>query len=417
MAIARQSQVCSEGRAVAGSGPRLAERTRRQFLGRIICLAAATNLPLSAAERVGQNGELFRAAIIGHTGRGNYGHDHDLIFDGRDNVSVAAVADPDPAGRARAAARAHALRQYADYREMLAAERPQLVCVAPRWTDQHHAMAMAALRRGAHVYVEKPFTQTLAEADELLTVAYQSGLKIAVAHQMRLAPNILWLKQSIADGLIGDLLEIRAHGKQDKRAGGEDLVVLGVHLFDLMRFFAGDPLWCTARVLQNGHDITLQDAHRATEDIGPVAGDQIFAQFAFPKGVNATFTSQARFREVAGPWGMQLVGTNSQVSIQMEMVPKLFLSKNGGGGRDWLPLENDPARKLPETERSIVRANQRVTDDWLAAIMQNREPVCSGDAATKALEMAMAVFAAGVSRGRVEFPLRERGHPLRGQGS
>jgi len=43
---------------------------------------------------------------------------------------------------------------------------------------------------------------------------------------MRLAPNILALKQAIDTGLIGDLLEIRAHGKQDHRAGGEDLVVL-----------------------------------------------------------------------------------------------------------------------------------------------------------------------------------------------
>src|SRR5437899_7074451 len=171
---------------------------------------------------------------------------------------------------------------------MLEREKPQLVSVAPRWTDQHHAMALAGLRAGAHVYLEKPITRTLAEADELLEVANRAGLKIAVAHQMRLAPNILFLKKSLEEGLIGELLEIRAHGKQDQRAGGEDLIVLGVHLFDLMRFFADDPLWCAARVLHDGHEITLADAHPATENIGLVAGDEIFAQFAFPRGVNAT---------------------------------------------------------------------------------------------------------------------------------
>ena len=103
-------------------------------------------------------------------------------------------------------------------------------------------MAMASLRAGAHIYLEKPLTQTLAEADELLALADRTGRKIVVAHQMRLAPNILALKQAIKQGLLGELLEIRTHGKQDHRAGGEDLVVLGVHLFDLMRFFAGDPL-------------------------------------------------------------------------------------------------------------------------------------------------------------------------------
>jgi predicted dehydrogenase len=78
---------------------------------------------------------------------------------------------------------------------MLEREKPQLVAVAPRWTDEHHDMAMAALNVGAHVYLEKPITQTLAEADDLLATAKRAGLQIAVAHQMRLAPNILFLKQ------------------------------------------------------------------------------------------------------------------------------------------------------------------------------------------------------------------------------
>src|SRR5205814_1896037 len=118
-----------------------------------------------AAESVGLGENKFRATVIGDTGHGNYGHDHDLIFNGRDNVTLVAVADPDESGRAKCAERIHALRQYADYRKMLAEEKPQLVCIAARWTDNHHDMALAALRAGAHVYMEKPITQTLAEAD------------------------------------------------------------------------------------------------------------------------------------------------------------------------------------------------------------------------------------------------------------
>ena len=180
------------------------------------------------------------AAIIGHTGKGDYGHGLDLIFNGREGIEVVAIADPEEAGRAKAAARCKALRQYNDYHQMLAKEKPRLVCVAPRWTDQHHAMGMAALEIGAHVYMEKPLTQTLSQADELLAKAEKAKLKIAVAHQMRLAPNILHLKKIVDDGAIGELLQIRAYGKQDPRAGGEDMLVLGTHLFDLVRFFAGD---------------------------------------------------------------------------------------------------------------------------------------------------------------------------------
>ena len=396
--------------------------TRRRFLARSVGLAVAAPLPFLITPARGAEDQKLRAAIIGHTGQGNYGHSLDLVFKGRENIAVVAVADPDGAGRARAVTRTGAQRSYADYRRMLEQEKPQLVVVAPRCTGEHHAMALAALQAGAHVYLEKPITQTLDEADELLSVASHSGLKIAVAHQMRLAPGILFLKQRVAEGLIGKLLEMRAHGKQDRRAGGEDLVVLGVHAFDLMRFFAGDPLWCTARVLQAGHEITLADAHVATEDIGPVAGDDIFAQFAFPKGVNAMFISRAPRREPPEPYGLELIGTKGAVMILLALVPRVYALKRGawtapGQTNEWLPLQNDPTPGLSAAQKSVEGANGRVVDDWLAAIAANREPVCSGYAGMRALEMAMAVFAAGLARGRVEFPLKNRRHPLRAAGA
>lgn len=391
--------------------------SRRQFLGYSLGLVALADVPVPVAESSETGGAALRAAIIGHTGHGNYGHEHELIFNGRENITVVAVADPDAAGRAQAVSRSRALRSYGDYRQMLDAEKPELVCIAPRWTDQHHSMALAAIRSGAHLYMEKPITQTLAEADELLALADQEKRKIVVAHQMRLAPNILALKKAVDQGLLGELMEIRTHGKQDKRAGGEDLIVLGVHLFDLLRFFAGDPLWCAAWILQSGREITKADAHPATENIGPVAGDEIVAEFAFAKGVHATFVSRAKNQQPAGAWGMELIGTKGSAKIQMEMVPRIYTLKEGGWtpqGKtlQWRLWEQDPTLHLADSERVFASANARVTDDWLDAIRLNREPVCSGYAGMKALEMGMAVFAAGLSRNRVLFPLKNRQHPL-----
>src|SRR5688572_12474090 len=115
---------------------------------------------LGAAE----SAKVLKAAVIGHTGRGDYGHGLDTIFQNRAGVEVVAVADPDATGRARVAGKIKAPRQYADYRELLQKERPNLVSVAMRHADQHHAIILAALRSGAHVYAEKPFTVTSAEA-------------------------------------------------------------------------------------------------------------------------------------------------------------------------------------------------------------------------------------------------------------
>jgi hypothetical protein len=86
----------------------------------------------------------YRVAIIGHTGRGNYGHDWDLTWNSIPNAEVVAVADPDETGRTRALPRSRGRKGYADYREMLGKERPDIVTICPRWLDQRVAMVTAA---------------------------------------------------------------------------------------------------------------------------------------------------------------------------------------------------------------------------------------------------------------------------------
>ena len=380
---------------------------RREFLQHTIGLAglgAGVRPRLNAAAAT----PVRKAAVIGHTGRGNYGHGLDVLFAGRPGIELVAVADPDAAALAKARERTGARRVYADYREMLERERPELVSVAPRWTDQHHAMVRAALAVGAHVYCEKPFTRTLAEADDLLRQADGAGRRIAVAHQTRLVPGTLQIKRRLDDGLIGDLREIRVHGKQDRRGGGEDMVVLGTHQFDLVRFFAGDPQSCRARIFQDGREIGPADVRAPTEDIGPVVGDDVDATFALKSGVIVRYTSRAGRAAADGPMGMELVGSRGSVRFLNDFSPKVFLRE----GDQWRPLDLNPAAKAFPAAEAVNVANGRVVDDWLAAIAEGREPVCSGRAAMKSLEMIHAVFAAGLSRSQVEFPLKNRAHPL-----
>lgn len=354
----------------------------------------------------------YKAAIIGHTGAGDYGHGLDVIFNDHPQIEVVAFADPAPTGKPKAP------KHYLDYAEMIEREKPDLVSVATRWTDEHFAMCMAALRAGAHLFIEKPFMQTLEQADEVLRLAKEKNRKIAVAHQMRLSPTIRHLKAALESGLIGELLEIRAHGKQDARAGGEDMIVLGTHLFDLMRLFAGDARWCSARILQDGEEVTAAHIHKATEGIGPIIGNDIAAQFEFAHGVAGSFTSRAKNRDIAGHWGLHLVGTKGVVRVMADAVPTIWVLKSGdfsdrGRTDEWQRLEGDPTLTWGKDEKAFGNANRRLLDDWLAAIERNREPACSGYNAIKAVEMCMGVFEAGLSRGRVSFPLKNRKHPLR----
>src|SRR5690606_5954096 len=124
---------------------------------------------------------------------------------------------------------------------MLDEAKPDIVAVCPRWIDEHRDMAVAAAERGMHMYLEKPFCRTLAEADEIVAACEKHDVKLALAHQTRYSPKLHIIRDIIDDGRIGDVLELRGRGKEDHRGGGEDLWVLGSHVFNLMHHLGGDP--------------------------------------------------------------------------------------------------------------------------------------------------------------------------------
>jgi predicted dehydrogenase len=393
--------------------------TRRRLLQAGATLVASGLIARPRAATVARTNRT--AAIIGHTGAGDYGHGIERLFAGLPEVRVVAVADPHSGGRAKAKAASGALRDYADYREMLDREKPELVAIGPRWANEHHAMARAALTAGAHLYLEKPFTVSLAEADDLLHLAQRQHRRIAVAHVTRCAPRVLRLERALSEGLIGALLEIHTVGKMGARAGGQDMMVLGIHVFDLARVFAGEVQWCHARIRVNGRPPLPDDARETPADrVGPVVGDDIFAHFAMASGVNVTFRSRAGLEQAAGPFGMEIVGSRGKVRLHSGAEPEIFLLAR--------PKRDEPARPetwmawtggiSPSEETTIDgltgydAAHRRVVRDWLQSIDERREPLCSGERARQAIEMAHGVFQSGLEGRKVDFPLVQRAHPL-----
>ncbi len=367
------------------------------------------------------DGPRLKAAIIGHTGAGDYGHGIELVFKDMADVAVVAVADPNDAGRAIAKAACGAARDYADYRAMLEKEKPDLVAIGPRWATAHHVMSMAALQSGAHLYLEKPFTITLAEADDILRLAKQKNLRIAVAHVARMAPSVQRLDKALREGLIGDVLEIHTVGKMGSRAGGQDMMVLGLHVFDLARLFAGEVQWCQARMRHQGKVPTIADAKESPSDkVGPVVGDDIFASFAMDSGVNVTFRSRVGLEKAAGPFGMEIIGTSGVVRLNSGFAPTISILTNPNRAattrteswKDWTGGVDPATEAAFEGLTGYDASHRRVVRDWLQAIDEKREPLGSGERAMKAIEMAHGVFQAGISGQRIEFPLVKRTHPL-----
>ncbi len=364
----------------------------------------------------------YKACVIGETGRGNYGHGIDVAFVNHPDCSVVAVADPDEDGRAKAVERTKAERGYADYRDMLQKEKPDLVAICTRRPMRHKDMALAAIEIGAHIFMEKPLAPTLEDADAMIQSAAQKKIKIAVAHQVRASLPVQHLKKSIEEGLIGEMVELRGCGKEDHRAGGEDLMVLGTHIFDLIQFFAGRPEWCQARVFLNGRDIQPGDAHEVDEELGLVAGDDIRAMYGMQNGTTAYFRSKKTQTGYRQQYGLDLYGTKGVASIRFAANPPISIftgpswAPEADGQKErgeWIPLPGDPWADRPKGGGLLHEANQLIIQDLLAAIDEDRPPAVGIHEARAALEMILSTYSSQISGGRVEIPLQDRRHPLR----
>ena len=169
--------------------------------------------------------EPLRVAVIGRTGRGDYGHAIDELFIDLPGGEVIAAADDDPAGLGKAAAR-HGLGSdaaFADWQAMLTAVKPDLVAICMRQIDCHAEMAIAAAEAGARgILMEKPFVRTPAEADAVVAACEKAGTKLSLALVNRYSPTFAALRDLIEEGRIGDVLELRARGKEDRRQADTD---------------------------------------------------------------------------------------------------------------------------------------------------------------------------------------------------
>lgn len=388
---------------------------RRTFLTQTAAVAAALSMGGAGAADTAAR-KPYRACIIGDSLQGKYGHSLHLVWALRGDVEVVALADPDEAGREKHAREAGAPRTYADYRQMLEKERPDLVAVGPRWTAHHREYLLACAEAGAHGILEKPLTPDLAEADEVIAAMAAKNLKWAIAFNFRASPEIAHARKLLfEEGLIGDILEIRGRGKEDARSGGEDLIVLGIHLFDMMIYFLGKPRWCASRILVDGRTAARDDIRDATEALGPVVGDSLHAVFGFDRGVPGYFTSTKVKNANPGRYGMDIYGSNGIATIRIDPKPTVYYIQEPSwapGGKDsiWKRLPDCPG--APEREPGAVAHYAPIIDDLIEAIEEDRAPKISLEDGRQATEMIQAVFEAPLHGGYVDMPLKERAHPL-----
>ena len=301
-------------------------------------------------------------------------------------------------------------QRYSGYEEMLTQADLDIVSVCTM-DNLHGPVTIAAAQAGARgILCEKPMAFHLAEADRMIEACDQAGAKLIIDHSMRFETNFLNVKTMIEQGTIGELRTIRGNllstdqrdpnswHSQYQTAGGGELMHNGTHLFDIIRYYAGDPEWVFATVERGNKALTIEDL---------AAG-----LFRMDSGCLFFFESGGRRRY--GSFEILLEGDEGRLAIQHGA--RNSLERSGGYG--WEPYlhlwkgRTEPVEWEPvatQTDNAWVNA----VIDLIDCIEQDRESISSGRQGRAALEMIMAVYESQRRVGaRIEFPLTIEDNPL-----
>jgi predicted dehydrogenase len=295
-------------------------------------------------------------------------------------IRLAAGSSRDEGRRARFKARQGAVTAYADWRDLLAAEKPEIVSIAtnsPFHADITIACAEAGVRA---VLCEKPLATSLAAADLALAACRRHGTLLAVNHSRRWHP--LWQAAAAAlrDGAVGEPRQALAHWPSGRLGN------IGTHLFDALRLLlAREPL-AVSGVL----DPAVPPDCRGKQFRDPGGWGAI----EFTAGLKAFINAPA---ETGLPLAVQIAGTAGQLTIR--------------GKEALIEPWQGAARKLEIAADGRTSLDRAVTD-LVHCLETGGQPACTGEDGLAALEIIIGFHASDRSRGQwVPLPIRpeERG--------
>jgi len=144
---------------------------------------------------------MIRVGVIGY---GYWGPNVVRNLQGLESALVVAICDRSAAARKRAQRAYPCLEVTSDENEVLRSPDIDAVAIITSvWT--HFELTKAALENGKHVFVEKPFTSTSAQAEELIELAQRKNLKIMVDHTFLFTGAVRKIRQLIDQDELGDL--------------------------------------------------------------------------------------------------------------------------------------------------------------------------------------------------------------------
>jgi UDP-N-acetyl-2-amino-2-deoxyglucuronate dehydrogenase len=252
---------------------------------------------------------------------------------------------------------------YPDFGEFLS--HPMDVVAIGSPSGLHAEQAIAAVRRGLHVIVEKPLDITTGKVDALLAEAESRGVQVGVFFQERLAPEVGAVKRAIDGGKIGQPLfasgSVRWYRPPEYYSssrwrgtwaldGGGALMNQGIHTVDLLVWLLGPVARVSARTATRLHAIEVEDTALALLEFESGAWGTIEATTAAYPGF---------------PRRIEITGTKGSL------------------------VHEDPPRAAAVADAAPHR---RVLQDFIDAVRTGRRPACDGREGRRSVAVVEAIY-------------------------
>jgi len=201
---------------------------------------------------------------VGVIGTGSMGTHHVRLFASMPGVRLIGVSDADPSALEKSA-KAHRVPGFADFRDLLALK-PDAVSIAVP-TSLHEKTALAAIRAGCHVLLEKPIAGSSSSARRIIRAAAQKKVKLMIGHTERFNPAVAEVKKALRGEKIISF-DITRVGPLPPRIKDVGIIIdLAIHDIDLLRHLTGaeiDKVVSLHRSVSGPHEDTAMILLRLT---------------------------------------------------------------------------------------------------------------------------------------------------------
>lgn len=286
--------------------------------------------------------------------------------------------------------------------ELLARPDVHVVCITTP-SGAHLEPALAAVRAGKHVVIEKPIEITTERADQFLAAADAAGVRVSPIFQARFGEGARTLKAAVDAGRFGRLVLASAYVKWHRSAeyytgwkgtlaldGGGALINQAIHGIDLLQWFAGMPeevfAWKTRRVY--------------TQIEGE---DTAVATLRFPHGALGTIEATT----AAWPgWQrrIEICGEHGSAALEDDFLTRWEFRQAEPQDEAIRAAKPDPKAQFGATAANAItyHGHLRQIQDLIDAIRDNRAVAVDGHEARKAVALIRGLYASA-----------ERGTPVK----